>query len=180
MDNITKEFESILQHTKEELRGLRTNRASTALIENLLIEAYGTKTPLQQLASISVPEPRQIALEPWDRTIVKDIEKSLSASNLGVSIKNEGTLLRVSFPPLTEESRKHIVKLLNQKLEQGKITLRAHRDAARDVIMNLHKESSISEDEKYRRLEQLDKHTKDYTEKINESGKKKEEEIMTV
>lgn len=179
-ENYTEEFEKTLTFFTEQVSTLRSNRANIAVVENISIEAYGSQSPLSQVASLSTPEASQILIEPWDKTIVKDIEKSLTAANLGVSIKNEGQSIRLAFPPLTEESKKEIIKVLGTKTEQARVSLRGIRDKVKDGIVKKEKNHEISEDDKYGQIEDLDAATKQYTEKINSIAKEKEDSLLSV
>ena len=118
------DFQKVIDHTSEDLASIRTNRATPALVENIKVEVYGSPMPLVQVASITVPEPKQLLIEPWDKNIMKDAEKAIETASLGLSVKNEGNCLRLSIPPITEESRKQIVKVLHEKIENGKIAFR--------------------------------------------------------
>lgn len=171
-------FEKVLEHTKTEIGGLRTNNITPSLVENIKVEAYGASMPLIQLGSISIPEPRQLLVETWDKNILKEVEKALETASLGLAIKNEGNFLRLTMPPLTEETRKQVVKLLSEKLEKGRISLRALRDEVKTEIQKAEKEKTITEDDRFKLQEDLDKMTKEYTDKISEMGEKKEKEIM--
>lgn len=173
-------FEKNIEHLKKELTTIRTGRANPSLVENILIEAYNTKTPLKQLASVTVAEAKSLIIQPWDKNIIKDIEKHLAQVGLDVTIRNEGNFLRILLPNLTEENRKNLVKILSQKLENARVAIRSLRDEIRGKILNAEKSKEIGEDEKFRLLEKLDKTTKDYIDKIEESGEKKKEEILTI
>lgn len=173
-------FEKEINHLKDELSRIRTGRASQALFDNIMIEAYETRTPLPQLASITVPEPRALIVQPWDKNVLKEVEKALSNSDLGVSVKNDGNVLRVTLPMLTEENRKKLVKVLHEKLEKTRISLRLTRDNIKDEIKKKLNDKEITEDDKFKLLEELDLKIKDYNKKIEDMGKNKEEEIMTV
>lgn len=174
------QFESALNRLREELSGLRTGRAAPSVIENILVDCYGAKMPLLQLASISAPEPRQLLVQPWDPTNLKPIEKALEIANLGFGIIIQEKIIRLNVPMLTEERRTEIVKNLKQLLEKNKVSLRQIREKVREEIIKQERDRQISEDEKYRLQEALDKMTKEYTDKIDELGEKKEQEIMTI
>ncbi|MFA6428380.1 MAG: ribosome recycling factor [Candidatus Buchananbacteria bacterium] len=183
MNNLTPyfpEFEKAITHVKSDISGLRTNRANPDMVEKVVVEAYGTPTPLVQLASIAVPEARSIVIMPWDKSLLKDIEKGILAANLGLNPVNEGTQLRISMPQLTEESRKDLVKLLNQKLEQGRQVIRKLRDKIREEINATEKAKEISEDKKFELLKELDEKTQEFNEKIKKIGEEKEKEITTI
>ncbi len=172
------EFQKIIEHTKQELGSIRTNRATPSLVENIKVDVYGTKMPLIQVASITSPEAKQLIIEPWDKNILKDIEKSIKTVSLGLSVANEGNFLRVTMPPMTEETRKEVIKMLHEKLEKGRISIRGLRDNIKEEIVQAERNKEIGEDEKYKLIEELDKLTREYIEEINEIGEKKEEEVI--
>jgi len=174
------EFDKILEHFKQELNSLRTGRAQSAIVENMLIEAYGAQTPLKQLAAISIPEAKSISIEPWDKNIIKDIEKAFSHSNLGLSVVNTGDKLIAKVPPMTEENRKELIKVLGQKVEAGKISVRRLRDEVRESILGAEKQKEITEDDKFTFLAALDNFVTELNKKLDAVAKGKEEEIMIV
>lgn len=175
-----KEFDKSLEILNNDLATMRVGRANPMIVENLLIEAYGSKTPLKQLASISVPEARTILIQPWDKTVSKDIEKGIIVANIGINPVNEGSQIRLTIPPLTEESRKELTKAVGEKMEKSRIAIRQTRDKVRDEISQQEKNKDITEDDKYNLQKQLDEMVKDYNEKIKLAGDKKEKEIMTI
>lgn len=178
------DFEKSAQETDNflthELSSLRAGRANAGVLEEIKVEAYGVRVPLMQLASISVPEPRQMLVTPFDPQTVKDIERALQAADLGLSIVAEGKALRLTVPPLTEERRLQIVKTLKQKLEAARVRLRQARDEQREKIIAQERDGSVGEDEKFNLLKDLDERTKHWQEQLEARGKKKEEEVMTV
>jgi len=180
IDQYKQELDKAIEFLKREINSLRTGRANASILDNIVIEAYGSKVPILQIGSVSVPEPRSIVIEPWDKSILKDLERSLREANLGLGIVNEGTLIRLTVPLMTEENRKELVKILGQKLEQSKQSVRKIRDKIRDVILKEEKEKKISEDEKFKLLKKLDGTVGEYNEKIKKMGEEKEKEIMTV
>ena len=180
VEGFTPEFDKIIDHFKNETDKLKAGRATPALVEDILIESYGVKTPLKQVGSISVPEPSLLVIEPWDKTLLKEIEKALSQSNLDLSISISETAVRGKISPLTEEKRKQIIKLLHDKKEESKISLRQMRDKIRKDIEHQEKEKEISEDEKFTSQKELDEVIKNKTQEIEDLSKKKEVEIMTV
>jgi ribosome recycling factor len=180
VDSYKPEFEKIIDHFKNEIASLRTGRATPALVENILVEAYGVKTPIKGLASIVVSDPKTIFIEPWDKGILKEIEKAIQLQNIGVNPVNDGTRIRISMPPLTEESRKELVKVLGQKLEQVRIALRSLRDKIRSEIIDAEREKQITEDDKYALLDDLDEMMEEYNTKTQEIAEQKEKEIMTI
>jgi ribosome recycling factor len=180
LDSYRSELAKSVEHLKADISTLRTNRANPAMVENISVEAYGAATPLQQLASISVPEARSIVVAPWDKSIIKEIEKAIIAANIGLNPANEGTQLRIVMPQLTEEGRKDLIKILNQKLEQGRQVVRKLRDKSREEVMQLEKNKEISEDKKFELLKQIDEETQKTNDLIKKIGEEKEKEIMTI
>lgn len=180
IDQHKKEFDKALEHLKNELMALRTGRAQATLVENLQVEAYGAMTPLQQLANISVPDAKTVSIEPWDKSIIKDIEKALSYSNLGLSVVNTGEKLMANVPPMTEENRKGLTKILGEKVEATKISIRQIRDKVKEEILKAEKENAITEDDKYKFLTDLDNFTSEQSKQIDKTSQEKEQEIMTV
>jgi len=180
IDKNKKEFEMVVEHFKIELAGLRTGRAQSAIVENLIVEAYGAQTPLKQLAAISIPEPKTISIQPWDKNIIKDIERAFSYSNLGLSIVNAGDKLVAKLPPMTEENRKELVRVIGQKLEEAKISLRRVRDAVKEEILSAEKDKAITQDDKFEFLADLDNYIAEHNQKMAEMAKEKEEEVMSI
>ena len=180
LDSYKKDFDKALENLNGELATMRVGRANPMIVENILIEAYGARTPLKQLASISVPEARTILIQPWDKTVAKDIEKGIREANVGINPVNEGAQIRLSVPPLTEESRKELTKAVGEKMEKSRIVIRQIRDRVRDEIAKQEKHKEISEDDKYNLQKKLDELVKDYNDKIKNVGEKKEQEIMTL
>lgn len=164
----------------DDLAGIRTGRASPALVERLQVEYYGTPTPLQQLASISIPEPRSLMIKPFDSSTIKTIEKAILASDLGLTPNNDGKSIHLNLPPLTEERRRDLVKHMHHRLEETRIAVRNIRRDALGDMRDFEKEKLISEDELERGEEDLQKLTDRFIEEVAEQGKKKEVEIMEV
>lgn len=164
----------------DDLAAIRTGRASPALVERLQVEYYGTPTPLQQLASISVPEPRSLLIKPFDSSTMKTIEKAILASDLGLTPNNDGKSIHLNLPPLTEERRRDLVKHMHHRLEETRIAVRNIRRDAQNDMREFEKEKLISEDELKRGEDDLQKLTDRFIEEIAEQGKKKEAEIMEV
>ncbi len=171
---------SAIQVLHDDLAGIRTGRASPALVEKLPIEYYGTPTPLQQLASISVPEPRTLMIKPFDATTLKAIEKAIQASDLGLNPNNDGKVIHLNLPPLNEERRRDLVKHVHHRLEESRIAVRNIRRDAHNDMRDFEKEKLISEDDLERGEEDLQKLTDKFIEEVAEQGKKKEAEIMEV
>jgi ribosome recycling factor len=164
----------------EDLAGLRTGRASTGLVEKLPVEYYGTPTPLFQLASISIPEPQQIAIRPYDPKSLKLIEKAILASDLGLTPNNDGTNVRLNLPSLTEERRRELVKMVQKRVEETKVAIRNIRRSAIDDLREMEREKMISENERDRGLEQVQELTDKYVQESDDTGKRKEQEVMEV
>lgn len=164
----------------DDLAAVRTGRASPALVEKLQVEYFGNPTPLQQLASIGVPEPRSLMIKPFDATTLKAIEKAIQTSDLGLNPNNDGKVIHLNLPPLTEERRRDLVKHMNHRLEESRIAVRNIRRDAHNDMREFEKEKLISEDELKRGEDDLQKLTDKYIEEIAEQGKKKEVEIMEV
>ena len=184
IDDLLKEVESNMRKAVEALRGnlviIRTGRASPALVERLPVEYYGTVTPLNQLASISAPEPRLLTVRPWDPSSLHGIEKAILASDLGLTPINDGTIIRLPIPRLTQERRRDLVKLVRQRVEDGRVAVRhCRRDGLKD-LQELQDEKLISEDDFYRSKDEIQELTDAYVKKTEELGSLKEEEIMEV
>lgn len=173
-------MKSALAVLEEDLQGMRTGRASTGLVERLTVEYYGTPTPLFQLATITVPEPQLIAIRPFDKGSLKIIEKAILASELGLTPNNDGTIIRLSIPPLTQERRMELQKLVNRRVEEARVAVRNVRRSAIDDLREFEKEKMISEDESKRGHEDVQKLTDKYIHQIEEAGKRKDAEIMEV
>ena len=171
---------SAIQVLHDDLAGIRTGRASPALVEKLSIEYYGAPTPLQQLASISVPEPRTLTIKPFDATTLKVIEKAILTSDLGLNPNNDGKVIHLNLPPLNEQRRRDLVKTVHHRLEEARIAVRNIRRDAHNDLRDFEKEKLITEDELERGETELQKLTDRYVEEIAELGKKKEVEIMEV
>lgn len=180
IEKIRPNLEKSVEHFKEELNQLRTGRASTALVENLLVDYYGSKSPLKQIASISTPEPRMIMVSPWDKSNLVNIEKAIKESQLNLQPNNDGQVVRINIPQLTEERRKDLTKVLNQKAEEAKIAVRQIREEAWEEIQELEKSGKISEDDKFSGKESLQAVINEYNEKIQALRDVKEKDIMTI
>lgn len=174
------QMEKALEFFQEELGKLRTGRASAALVENISVDYYGAKSPLKQIASITVPEARTIAITPWDRDSLVNIEKAIRDSQLNLNPMNDGQLIRINIPELNEERRKELVKLLNQNAENARIAVRKVRESVWEEIQENEKSGKISEDDKFSGKDKLQKLVDEYNAKIEEMREKKEKEIMTV
>ncbi|MFA6131218.1 MAG: ribosome recycling factor [Patescibacteria group bacterium] len=171
------QFQKGLEHLTKELNAIRTGRSSPALVEDLSVEAYGARQPLKALASISTPDAKTVQIEPWDGSIVKAIEIAIMQSSIGISPNVDGKIIRLFMPMMTEETREKMVKAMKEKLEEGHVAMRKIREEAKKKI---EADESLSEDMSHQQLESLDKRIKEINGKIDEIGKRKEEEIMKV
>lgn len=174
------DFDAAIEHFKKEIGGIRTGRATPALVENVQVNAYGVRTPLKQLASISIAEARVLNVEAWDKMVMKDIEKAIAEANVGVTTSADGNVIHVSVPQMTEETRGKYFKILKEKLEKSKISLRGVREKVKDEILAAFKNKEISEDSRYGFVEELDKETAKYTAKLEEFAAIKGKEIKTI
>jgi len=163
---------------ENELKKVRTGRASLSLLDGIRADYYGTSTPLNQMASLSVPESRLITIQPWDVTAIKEIEKAILKSDLGLTPANDGKLIRISIPPLTEERRKEIVKLVNKMCEDKKVALRNIRRDANEMLKMLKKDGDISEDDSFKAQDKVQKITDEHVGIVDDTFKNKEKEIL--
>lgn len=184
MKEVLKEHESRMMNAveafRDELSRLRTGRASLALVDGVMVEYYGTQTPLNQVASLSVPDPTTIMIAPWEPNVLADVEKALLKSNLGLTPNNDGKVIRLTIPALTEERRRSLVKIAHEDAEQARNAIRQVRRDGNDDIKKLEKDKGISEDQMHDGLESIQKLTDTYVGKINEILERKEKEIMEV
>lgn len=169
-----------IQAAKEDFNTVRTGRARPSLVENILVDYYGTQTPINQMAKIVAPEVRLILIEPWDKSTLADIERAIIKANLGLNPNNDGTVIRINIPQLTEETRRDLVKVVRDKAEKGRIAIRSIRHDANDELKKLNNDSSIAEDDYHRALDSVQDLTNEYIKKIDILLKEKEEEIMEV
>jgi ribosome recycling factor len=169
-----------LEALEHDLAAIRTGRAGTALVERIGVEYYGTTTPLNQLASISVPEAHTIVIQPWDRSALGAIEKAILKSDVGLTPNSDGTVVRLNIPALTEERRKDLVKLVHKRMEEARVEMRNHRRDVADEIKKAEKDGEIGADEQRREMELLQKVTDRWTSEVDRVGKHKEQEILEV
>ena len=183
-DDIRRDGDSRMARAVEalerELAAIRTGRAATALVERIPVEYYGTSTPLNQLASISVPEAHMIVIQPWDRSALGAIEKGILKSDVGLTPNVDGTVVRLNIPPLTEERRKELVKLVHKRMEEARVEIRNHRRDVADEIKKQMRDCEIGSDEERREMELLQKLTDRWTAEVERVGKHKEQEILEV
>ncbi|HDQ03529.1 MAG TPA: ribosome recycling factor [Deltaproteobacteria bacterium] len=178
LKKIKEEMDKTISAMEKSLGRVRTGRASAALLDGIKVDYYGTATPISQAATISVPESRLLVITPWDPTIIGDIEKAIQKSDLGLMPANDGKIIRLPIPQLTEERRKELVKIVKKMAEEGKIKLRNSRRDANDELKGLKKKSNMAEDEVFGAQEEVQKITDQYIEKIDKIIENKEKEIM--
>jgi ribosome recycling factor len=169
-----------LEDLRNELASVRTGRASTSLLEHIKVEYYGTPTPLNQVATLGVPEPSLLTVQPWDPSLLPAIDKAIRSSDLGLNPLNDGKILKVPIPPLTEERRKELVKHVHKVLENHRTAVRNVRRDANEGLKKLLKEKTISEDDERRGLDEIQKLTDEVMEKLEAQGKSKEKEILEI
>ena len=180
IDDLRKEMERTVGALRKDLLRTRTGRASTALLEGITVDYYGTRTPLNQLAGLAAPEPRLLIIQPYDKSALAQIERAILQSDLGLVPVNDGKILRVPIPELTEERRRELVKHVRKLAEDYRVSMRNHRRDAIDLLKSLEKDKEITEDDVRKATEKIQEITKAYTEKIDQVLKVKEEEIMEV
>lgn len=173
-------FESALDRFSIEASKLRTGRANPALVENVSVDYYGTRTPLKQIANISIPEARQILIQPWDKGTITLIEAAIRESDLGLNPGNDGQGIRIVLPALNEERRRELVKTLNSRAEDARISIRNTREEVWKALQKAEQDGQIAEDDKFQGKDELQKVVDDYNQKLEVLRKKKEEEILTV
>jgi ribosome recycling factor len=184
LEDIYKDTETQMQKTTDSLirdyAGVRTGRASVGLLDGITVEYYGTQTPLNQVATLSVPESSLIVIQPWDATVIKAIEKAILRSDLGITPSNDGKVIRLAIPPLTEERRKQLAKLVKKKAEEKKIAIRQVRRESNDMLKSFEKEKEITEDDRHVGQERIQKITDTFIKKVDEVAAKKEQEILEI
>ena len=180
INQMREHMDAAVDAMRREFSGVRTGKATPALLDIVRVDAYGSKMPLNQVATVNTPEPRLIIVQPWDKSLIGEIERGIQAAALGLNPSNDGNVIRVPVPPLSEERRKDMVRLLHKMAEEGKISVRHARQEAKKEIKQREADHEISEDEAHRQLEQVQKITDEYVEKIDELMKTKEAEVMEV
>jgi ribosome recycling factor len=171
-------MEKSIDSLKNEFKKVRTGRASLSILDDIRVEYYGTMTPLNQRASLSIPESRLITIQPWDVSVIKDIEKAILKSDLGLTPSNDGKLIRISIPPLNEERRKELVKVIYKKSEEHRVAVRNIRRDSNELLKGLKKDGEISEDDAFRAQDQVQKITDKHIKLIDDVCKEKEKEIL--
>jgi len=184
IDSVIKEtkpkMEAVIEDFKRRLANVRTGRATVGLLDTVMVDYYGIPTPLSQMASVNVPEPQMLTVQPWDSTQIGAIEKAINTANLGLNPSNDGKLIRLQIPALNEERRRQLAKQVHEFAEEHKIAIRSVRHSANDALKTMLKEKEISEDNERQGLDEVQKLTNTYTEKVDELAKNKEHEIMNV
>lgn len=173
-------MQKAVAHLKEDLSSIRTGRASPAVLNRVTVEYYGAPVPLNQLSTITVPEPRLLMIAPFDKSSMSLIEKAIQSSDVGVTPSNDGNVIRLAFPPLTEERRKELVKTVHHRAEEGRVAVRNVRRHAKEELEKLERESAISEDDLKRAEKELQKLTDQFVAEIDEIQRHKEQELMEV
>jgi ribosome recycling factor len=179
-DDAERRMHKAVDALKQDIAAIRTGRASSALVERIQVDYYGTPTPINQVATISVPEPRLLVIQPWDRKMIADIEKAIQKSDLGINPSNDGQVIRLNIPPMSEERRRDMVKMLHKKLDEHKVAVRNVRRDVQDKLRDREKKKEVSEDELKRSSDRLQKLTDRYIEEMEKVGKTKELEILEV
>jgi ribosome recycling factor len=173
-------MDKALENLGREYSRIRTGRASTTLLDGIRVDYYGTPTPLNQLATLTIPDPRTIMIQPWDQTVVGDVEKAILKSELGLTPMNDGKLIRINIPTLTEERRRDLVKIVKKMAEEAKVAIRNIRRDANDLIKDLKKEKEISEDDQFKGQDEIQKITNEAISKTDDICASKEQEVMEV
>lgn len=174
------EFEKAIDFFRKEISSLRTGRANPVILEGVQVEAYGARTPLNGVATINVPDGQSIIVSPWDKGVIKEVEKAIVDAGLGLGVVNEGDKIRLTVPKMTEENRINLVKVLNEKLENSRISLRQIRDEIKSEIEEAFDSKEIAEDDKFKFLKELDEEVARRNNELKEIRDKKEKDIMTV
>ncbi len=180
MGDAERRMQKAVEALKQDLNAIRTGRASSALIERINVDYYGAPTPINQVATISIPEARLLVIQPWDKKMLTDIEKAIQRSDLGINPNNDGQVIRLNVPPMNEERRRDLVKTLHKKLDEHKVAIRNVRRDVQDKLRDREKKKEVSEDELKRSIEKLQKLTDRYIDEMDKVGKTKEQEILEV
>ena len=178
--NAQKKMNDTVEHTRRELSAVRTGRASLVILDGITVEYYGNPTPLQQVCTLTIPDPSLIAAQPWDVSLIPKIEKAILSAGLDLNPSNDGKMVRIPIPPLTEERRKHLAKRVHEITEHGRTAIRMERRQANDALKKMLKEKKISEDDEKRSLGQVQKATDEHIKTIDELSKHKEDEILKI
>ncbi len=180
LNKAKEKMEKVVKNFETELKGIRTGKASVHMLDGIMVNYYGAPTPINQVATISTPDPTLIVIQPWDVNVIPEIEKAILSSDIGITPSNDGKVVRLPVPPLTEERRKQLVKNVHQITEEKRVSIRHIRHEAREKIQKMQKNKEISEDDEKRGLDKVQKLTDEYIKKIDEMAKAKEKELMKV
>jgi len=180
LDSYSDKWSEAINHFKNEIKSLRSNRANPALVENILVDYYGTPTPLKQIATITVPEPRQILVDPWDKNVLKEVESALQKNDNNFSVKNDGQSLHISLPQMTEETRKETATVLHAKMEETRIAIRKIREDILKKAKQAKENSEISEDDFFKIQKDVQEIVDKNNELVKQLGEEKEKDIMTI
>ena len=180
LDNSKEGFTKSIEFFHKEIHALRVGRANPEILDNVFVEAYGVKNKVSGLASITVTDARSMAVQPWDKSVLKDLEKGIVEADLGLSVVNDGDKLRLSLPIMTEENRKNLVKKLNEMMEEARISIRKIRDEVKQSIEAAEKAKEIAEDDKFRFIRDLEEEVQKRNDEIKQLRDKKEQDIMTI
>jgi len=179
-ENARKKMHDTVEHTRRELAAIRTGRASLAILEGINVDYYGTPTPIQQVCTLTIPDATLIVAQPWDVSLIGNIERAILKADLGLNPANDGKVVRIPIPPLTEERRKQMVRKVHELAEHGRTAIRLERREANEAFKKLLKDKKISEDDERRALDEVQKLTDDHSHQIDELSKHKEKELLTV
>jgi len=180
LEEARERMDDAMDAMRREFATVRTGKATPALLDTVRVDAYGAKMPLNQVATVHTPEPSLLVVQPFDKTLLQDVERAIQSADLGLNPANDGNIIRIPIPPLNEERRREYVKLLHKLAEEGRVSIRHARHAARDDIQKRMKEHDIGEDDGHRQLEEVEKITHEYTDRIEEMLKAKEAEVMAI
>jgi len=180
MKILRQKFEQIIDKLKEDFKGIRTGRSSTGLVENIVVSYYGANTSLKQMANINTPDASQIVIQPWDKNALGDIELAIRNSDLNLSPSNDGNIIRIVLPPMTQERREELIRNISKKAEEARIALRNVRSETWESIQKMEKAGSLTEDDRYTAEEELNKTINDYNKKVEEVLNEKETEIKSI
>lgn len=180
ISELSAKFDQVIDRLKQDFSNIRTGRASTGLVDGIMVTYYGSTVPLKQMAQISTPDASLIVIQPWDKGALSDVELAIRNSDLGISPTNDGSVVRVALPPLTQERRDELVRNISKKGEEGRIALRNVRGEAWDKIKKMEKNSEITEDDRYKAEEELNKKIDDFNKRIEALVEEKEKEIRTI
>jgi ribosome recycling factor len=180
VSNMKKAMDKSVENYKHELTKIRTGRASTAMLDGIKVDYYGTPTVLSQVASLSTPEPKLIVIQPWEVNLLREIETAIQKSDIGINPMNDGKVIRLKVPDLTEERRKDLVKVVKKIAEEARVAVRNHRRDANDKVKGLQKDKKMSEDDAKKAMDQVQKVTDEYSTKIDQLTASKEKDIMTI